>query len=137
MLLWGDWITFYKAKGILIILTVIGHIWQSGPVFNIIYAFHMPAFFLISGFLLQYTCSYKKAFSTFLNTIIIYGTHHIIYATIGMLLGVSDFTSTPIFPGIIMLMGVLLIEIPVIYLINHWAPWLAGKHRQKLITCPK
>ena len=35
-----------RAKGILIILVVIGHIWQSGPVFNVIYSFHMPAFFV-------------------------------------------------------------------------------------------
>ena len=41
-----------RAKGILIILVVIGHIWQSGPVFNTIYVFHMPAFFVISGLLL-------------------------------------------------------------------------------------
>lgn len=32
------------SKGILIILMVIGHIWQGGFVFNLIYAFHMPAF---------------------------------------------------------------------------------------------
>ena len=46
-----------KAKGILIILVVIGHIWQSGPVFNIIYAFHMPAFFFISGLFSKKTVS--------------------------------------------------------------------------------
>ena len=44
------------AKGILIILVVIGHI-LKGSVFvtkamiRIINAFHMPAFFIISGFL--------------------------------------------------------------------------------------
>ena len=306
------------AKGILIILVVIGHIWQSGPVFNIIYAFHMPAFFLISGMLLRYTCSYKKPMRTFLksrlfsfgipfvfieilgcltdiirhgvtlnwrgylfntltfnfndhnlwflmdlflieiffyillrvfkkeshiilavcclyvasrfmlsdihyistfrgvlyydlfftfgffslsflnrfstpcftassfvvllvglilgrsngntlslkgmayilsglcgsyiviqagkipfpkrinqvlskigrNTIIIFGTHHIIYTTIGVLLGITDFGTTPFIPGLIMLSGVVLIEIPTIYIINRFAPWLAGKHRQ-------
>ena len=43
---WVDW-----AKVILIYLMVVGHsipcLWQ----FNLIYAFHMPAFFVISGFL--------------------------------------------------------------------------------------
>lgn len=308
-----------KAKGILILLTVIGHVWQSGPVFNTIYAFHMPAFFLISGVLLRYTRSYEKPFGVFLrsrlfsfgipflfieflgcltdiirhgvtlnwkgylfntitfrfndpslwflmdlflieilfylllrsikrhdlvilsvvlfyvvsrffpignpylttirsahyyslffafgffaskyltkfntpvclisvvvvflvgmllgtrdahtlslkelaflasgvcgayamiqagkiqyfspldqvlskagmNTITIYGTHHIIYAAIGVLLGITDFASTPIIPGIIMFFGVAVIEIPIIYVINHWAPWLAGKRKRK------
>lgn len=40
-----------RAKGILIVLVVIGHIWQSGYLFNTIYTFHMPAFFVISGIL--------------------------------------------------------------------------------------
>lgn len=308
-----------KAKGILIILVVIGHIWQSGPVFNIIYAFHMPAFFLISGMLLQHTGSYRKPLSIFLrsrlfsfgipfifieflgcltdiirhgvtlnwkgylfntltfnfndhnlwflidlflieilfyvllrtlkkkgyiilavcllciasryltseikfvsiingvlyydlfftfgfygaarlkkfnlpvcvastivvllvglllgrssgndlslrgvayilsglcgsyaviqagkiplpdnihrtlsligmNTITIFGTHHIIYAAIGVLLGITDFETTPIVPGLIMLLGVAIFEIPTIYVINCFAPWLAGKHGRK------
>ncbi len=307
------------AKGILIILVVIGHIWQRGPVFNIIYAFHMPAFFLISGMLLQHTGSYRKPFGVFLksrlfsfgipfifieilgcltdiirhgvtlnwkgylfntltfnfndhnlwfltdlflieilfyvllrtlkkksyiilaacllcvasrylaseakfmsvirgvfyynlfftfgfyeskhlkkfslsvcaastivvllvglllgksqgnvlslkgmayiisglcgsyaviqagkiaypkkihrilsqigkNTITIFGTHHIIYAAIGVLLGITDFGTTPIVPGLIMLFGVAVLEIPVIYIINRFAPWLAGKHGRK------
>jgi fucose 4-O-acetylase-like acetyltransferase len=307
-----------KAKGILIILVVIGHIWQSGPVFNVIYAFHMPAFFVISGILLQHTRSYEKPFGSFLksklfsigvpfifieflgiltdiirhgvslnwkgylfntltlqyndhnlwflmdlflieilfyllikllkkpglilstvlllfvasrfvptenhyigtlcsalyyalffalgfccsgffnrfnapiccvsaavvllvglllgkneglglslkgtaylasgacgayaaiqagkvktfpaldlvltkagmNTITIYGTHHIIYATIGVLLGITDFGSTPLVPGLIMLLGVAILEIPIIYAINRWAPWLAGKRKK-------
>ena len=57
-----------RAKGYLIILVVIGHIWQSGPVFNVIYAFHMPAFFLISGILLQHTKADKRPFDTFLKS---------------------------------------------------------------------
>lgn len=313
------------AKGILIILVVIGHIWQSGPVFNIIYAFHMPAFFLISGMLLQHTGSYRKPFDVFLksrlfsfgipfifieflgcltdiirhgvtlnwkgylyntltfhfndpnlwflmdlflceimffmllryikeprlvvlivimlyiisrfirsdityigtvrltlyfslffavgffapgyinrwntfaclisativllvgillgkndgntltlkglayiisglcgsyvvihagkivlpekmsrtlakigmNTIIIYGTHHIIYATIGVLLGYTDFGSIPLIPGVIMLLGVTILEIPIIYIINRWVPWLAGKRKRKPSTALK
>ncbi|MBO4887447.1 MAG: acyltransferase family protein [Firmicutes bacterium] len=307
-----------KAKGILIILVVIGHIWQSGPVFNVIYAFHMPAFFLISGLLLQHTRSYEKPFGVFLrsklfsfgipflfiellgcltdiirhgvslnwkgylfntltlqyndhnlwflmdlflieilfyflaklfkqhgylllsvvflyvvsrffptenayistlrsalyyslffafgfcgsrfilkfhalacvfsaavvllvglllgksdghtlslegmvyiasglcgayaiiqagkihfsswidrvltksgmDTITIYGTHHIIYATIGVLLGITDFGSTPLVPGLIMLLGVAIMEVPIIYAIDRWAPWLAGKRKR-------
>lgn len=39
-------------RGILIILVVIGHIGQ-GIIHDIIFLFHMPLFFIISGFLLD------------------------------------------------------------------------------------
>lgn len=308
-----------KAKGFLIILVVIGHIWQSGPVFDVIYSFHMPAFFLISGLLLNETRSYEKKFGSYLlsrlrsigipfiwieilgcitdivrhgallnvkgyvfntlildfndpnlwflltlfliellffwmikavkrktllfamaaclfvlsffvpksnpyiaafgrafyyllffafgfcwselvkkfnavacgvsiavvfavgllldhsdarritfsavaflasgvcgsyaviqlgkvkfpgllnrmleiagmNTITIYGTHHFYYVVMGVLFGISDYSTTPILPGIIMLIGVAILEIPTIYLINRWAPWLVGKRKPK------
>lgn len=57
-----------RAKGYLIILVVIGHIWQSVPVFNVIYSFHMPAFFLISGILFQHTKADNRPFGTFLKS---------------------------------------------------------------------
>ena len=57
-----------RAKGYLIILVVIGHIWQSGPVFNVIYAFHMPAFFVISGILFQHTKADQRQFGPFLKS---------------------------------------------------------------------
>lgn len=38
------------AKGIGIFLVIWGHIILSGPAYNIIYAFHMPLFFFLSGF---------------------------------------------------------------------------------------
>lgn len=37
------------AKGILILLMLIGHIWNTGYVHDFIYVFHMPAFFILSG----------------------------------------------------------------------------------------
>lgn len=311
-----------RAKGILIILMVIGHIWQSGFVFDMIYAFHMPAFFVISGMLMHYTKSYQKSFGKFLlrkifsygipflwiellgvltdilrngvtlnvkgylfntvtfhfndpnlwflvdlflievlvagmlkiikktsiicctsavlffvryllptqylyvstvssvmkylplfiagfyghkywkkvhipsavlcggavlgcvlfgsyimaagrlwddlvymfggfcgtyavlcisqkcnyavtdralayagkNTLIIYGTHHIYYAAIGALLGITDFASTPLGLGMLMLVGVTVLEIPTIYVINRWLPFLAGKYRKRTGT---
>ena len=47
-IVWIDW-----AKVILIYLMVVGHAlpckWEN----QVIYAFHMPAFFIISGFLLK------------------------------------------------------------------------------------
>ncbi len=65
------------------------------------------------------------------NTLIIYGTHHIYYATLGVLLSVRDFASTPILTGMVILAAVMLLEIPTIYVINRWAPFLAGKRKKK------
>ena len=53
-----------RAKGMLIILVVIGHIWQSGVVFDLIYTFHMPAFFVISGILFSHTRGYERNFGS-------------------------------------------------------------------------
>lgn len=39
------------AKGLGIILVVIAHVWTRGPVRDLIYAFHMPLFFLLSGYM--------------------------------------------------------------------------------------
>jgi len=38
------------AKGLGIILVVAGHVWTRGPVRDAIYAFHMPLFFLLAGY---------------------------------------------------------------------------------------
>lgn len=43
-----DWLD--SAKGIGILLVVIGHIWTGGIVRDDIYAFHMPLFFLLAGY---------------------------------------------------------------------------------------
>ncbi len=43
-----DWVD--AAKGIGILLVVIAHVWTRGPVRDAIYAFHMPLFFLLSGY---------------------------------------------------------------------------------------
>lgn len=45
-----EWID--AAKGVGIILVVIGHVWTRGAVRDLIYAFHMPLFFLLSGYTL-------------------------------------------------------------------------------------
>ena len=65
------------------------------------------------------------------NSIIVFGTHHIIYVTIGVLLGITDFASTPVWAGLIMLAAVAALEIPIIYAINRWLPFLAGKRYPK------
>lgn len=59
-----------KAKGLLIILMVVGHVFQSGYVNSVIYAFHMPAFFAISGFLFNYTKAYQKGTVKFIKSLL-------------------------------------------------------------------
>lgn len=68
------------------------------------------------------------------NTILIYGTHHIYYAALGVLLGVRDYASTPVGVGLVILAGVAVLEIPTIYIINRWLPILTGKRRKRPVT---
>ncbi|MBB6124362.1 acyltransferase family protein [Sphingobium subterraneum] len=46
-----DWVD--AAKGIGIITVVIAHVWTRGPVRDFIYSFHMPLFFLLSGYMFR------------------------------------------------------------------------------------
>jgi fucose 4-O-acetylase-like acetyltransferase len=54
------------AKGILILLMLIGHIWNDGFVHDFIYVFHMPAFFLISGMVSSSKELSVRGFGTFI-----------------------------------------------------------------------
>ena len=51
---------FDIAKGILILLVVIGHIFETGPINQFVYSFHMPAFFITSGIMQHYSSAMKK-----------------------------------------------------------------------------
>ena len=53
------------SKGIAIILVVLGHICSKGNIKTYIYSFHMPLFFIISGYLFNY--SNVKSFKEFIN----------------------------------------------------------------------
>lgn len=44
-----DWIDV--ARGIGIVAVVVGHVWTRGPLRDAVYSFHMPLFFLLSGYL--------------------------------------------------------------------------------------
>lgn len=57
-----------NAKGILVLLMVIAHIFQQGYLYDLIYTFHMPAFFVINGFLLQKTNAFDKPIYEFLKS---------------------------------------------------------------------
>lgn len=46
-----DWVDV--AKGLGIILVVMGHVWTRGAMRDAIYAFHMPLFFLLAGYFAQ------------------------------------------------------------------------------------
>ena len=43
-----EWVD--AAKGLGIVLVIAGHVWTSGPARDAIYAFHMPLFFLLAGY---------------------------------------------------------------------------------------
>lgn len=53
------------SKGIAIILVVLGHICSGGNIKTYIYSFHMPLFFIISGYLFNY--SNVKSLKEFIN----------------------------------------------------------------------
>lgn len=100
------------------------------------------AAFVISGFAGTYavlqlsTYVVKKHGARFVkaagqNSMTIYGTHHVIYAAVGVVLGNTDFATTPLWAGLIMLLAVTVAEPPIIYAINRWVPFLAGKRYKK------
>lgn len=57
-----------RAKGILILLVIIGHVFQGGYVHDYIYIFHMPAFFIISGMLMNHSSVIDKPYTTIIKS---------------------------------------------------------------------
>lgn len=73
---WIDW-----AKVIAIYLVVFGHVWQPFPVY--IFAFHMPFFFMISGFLQKRRApkeELKNSAKSLLAPYAIYNVYLLIYS---------------------------------------------------------
>lgn len=65
-----EWIDI--ARGIRIILVVIGHLCEGvKPLHNIIYSFHMPLFFFLSGYCFKEQRSWKDFIINKIRTIII------------------------------------------------------------------
>ena len=55
------------TKGLLIHLVILGHCINGECLLkNVIYSFHMPAFFIVSGILLNYSATTKKEFRLFI-----------------------------------------------------------------------
>jgi fucose 4-O-acetylase-like acetyltransferase len=46
-----EWVD--AAKGVGILFVIAGHVWWRGPVRDAIYSFHMPLFFLLSGYMVK------------------------------------------------------------------------------------
>jgi fucose 4-O-acetylase-like acetyltransferase len=57
------------AKGIGIILVVLGHNWiirtEKGELFRIIFSFHMPLFFFLSGVLFKAQSDFRHTFGAY------------------------------------------------------------------------
>ena len=54
-----------SARGLAILLVVLGHIWETEELIPVlIYSFHVPLFFIISGILINYTDAQKKSWKT-------------------------------------------------------------------------
>lgn len=75
-----------KARGVLILLVIIGHIFQSGYVHNLIYSFHIPAFFIISGILFKYSNATQKSYkSIMISKLYTFGIPFIFFEVYGCL----------------------------------------------------
>lgn len=59
------------AKGFAILLVIIGHIETIPYVKHLIYSFHMPLFFILSGYFFKNEESFRKAFKKLFSTLII------------------------------------------------------------------
>ena len=56
-----------NAKGILILCIILGHVYTGGGIHRLIYVFHVPAFFIISGILFNYSKTLEKPFASVLK----------------------------------------------------------------------
>lgn len=97
---WIDW-----AKALLIISMVIGHYSAPDMLKQYIYAFHMPAFFIISGYLYKPKSLYK-VFISFLVPLTLFGLINFCWAYLRMItkgedgIPINHFWEIPtMFPG--------------------------------------
>lgn len=89
------------AKGIAMILIVLGHTLRTGALRNIVYAFHVPCFFSLAGITAKETLSLNKILKDFKRLLVPYYTFGLIsiaiFAVIGAFavsrMGVRTYTS--------------------------------------------
>lgn len=134
-----DYIDYTKGFGIL--LVILGHIYDtSNPIKIWLYSFHMPLFFIISGFFaknIKFKVLFKKIFDNkeieslrFFgrNTLIIMFTQQLIINYINKFTGVDYYNTLY---GIVTFLVVILIEIPIIYVIKNYLSFMIGKFPKK------
>ncbi len=140
---WG--IDFFRKKNIVLVIVsclippLTGGIWgkQASWDFSLTTAVFVMSG-LAGGYAVLQLCKWKMPdkmnrllTAAGRNSIIIYGTHHVIYVAVGVFLGITDFATTPLWAGAVMLLTVTALEFPTIYIINRWLPFLAGKRYKK------
>lgn len=78
---WIDW-----SKSIAIFLVIWGHVPMQSETHTIIYSFHMPLFFLISGYLYNPKGTIKEELYKDLKTLLLpYFIYQFIFTRIGLL----------------------------------------------------
>jgi fucose 4-O-acetylase-like acetyltransferase len=104
-------------KGILIILVVIGHSYKNtAGIFWIIYRFHMPLFFMISGYLFNNTRTIKEFTKRKFKTLII---PYIIYFIISLI--VTNLFLTKI--DFLTTINAFFLNGKYLIYVNNWAIW--------------
>ncbi len=97
-----------SARGFCMLLVILGHIWESdAPLPVLIYSFHIPLFFIISGILLGYTQTADRDIRTIIRSrlrglIIPYLFFEIVFAGIYGILNHFDFGNQNIFGALLL-----------------------------------
>lgn len=91
-----------NAKGIGIILVIMGHTYMNIEHLRLIYAFHMPLFFMLSGMLIHIKKEYNLPFKTIFikkikSMMIPYISFSVIYLVYYLIKGLQDSASIPSF----------------------------------------
>lgn len=87
-------------------------------------------FFILNVSMYRFWGKWLKVIGS--NSLIVYGTHSLYYVVFGYWLGITDFTAITLWQGLIVLLLVALAEIPTVYLLNRYAPFLVGKRHPKM-----
>ena len=96
------------ARGFCMILVILGHIWETDePLPVLIYSFHVPLFFIISGILLRYTRAADRGIRRFVlsglkNLLLPYAFYEILFITLYGILNRFDFGGRNIFGGFLL-----------------------------------
>ncbi len=96
------------ARGVGIMLVVLGHIWENeDPAAVLIYSFHVPLFFILSGILISYTGCEKRSWRQILpgkirGLLLPYLFYEIVFVAVFGLRNGFDFGSSHVYDSLIM-----------------------------------